>query len=105
MNYIEQYGDIKLDIQPTGVEMNDYLRRKIHNMIKKLQKFIPEINWVAIHLKHTDEPARPRNVVVRFGVPGPDIVASDSGSHWKILLKNIEKKLVRQLEKRKVSAS
>ena len=101
MNYVETNEGIKLDVQSAGVEMNEYLQRKIKNMIKKLKKVLPEINWVDVYLKNTDESVRPRRVVVRFGIPGPDIIASDTGHRWKILLKNVEKKLVRQLEKRK----
>ena len=45
MNYVETNEGIKLDVQSAGVEMNEYLQRKIQNMIKKLRKLIPEINW------------------------------------------------------------
>jgi len=101
MTYKQTFDDVKLDIQTVGVKMNDYLERKIQNMIRKLKKILPEISWADFHLKTTDEATRPRTVVVRFGIPGPDVVASDSGESWKILLKNVEKRLSRQLEKRK----
>ncbi|HWJ30346.1 MAG TPA: hypothetical protein VNS32_27680 [Flavisolibacter sp.] len=70
-------------------------------MVNKLKIILPGVNWIDIYLKHTNEIARPRTVVVRFGKPGPDLVASDSGHRWKILLKNVEKRLIRKLEKRK----
>ena len=101
MHIAEQQNNIKIDIQTVGVKMNDYLERKIQNMIKRFRTLLPDINWVDIYLKTTEETANPRTVVVRFGLPGPDIVASDSGDRWKMMLKNVEKRLTRQLEKRK----
>lgn len=85
-----------------GVEMNAYLDRKIQNMIKKLKHLLPEVNFMDIYLKTNSETVNPCTVVLRMGIPGTDIVASDSGSRWKIILKNIEKRVIRQLEKRKM---
>ena len=91
----------KLDIQAAGVNMNNYLHRKIRNMITKLKKHFPDINFVDVYLKTNEASAKPCTVLVRFGIPGPDLVASDSGERWKIILKNVEKRLARQLKKRK----
>jgi|SRR5687768_4790574 len=102
MNITRNFEDLKVGIQPIGVELNDYLFRKIENMIKKLRKSIPEVNWMDVYLKEGGEELNPRNIVVRFGIPGTDIVASDSGDRWKTIIKNVEKRLIRQLEKRKV---
>lgn len=99
--HIYSHPDFKLDLQASGVEINAYLERKIRSMIKKLKKYFPDMNWLDIYLKTTDDAARPRMVTVRFGIPGPDIVASESGLRWKILLKGVEKRIIRQLEKRK----
>lgn len=92
---------MKLDIQTIGVDMNEYLEKKIQNMIKKLKKVLPEVNWMDVYLKTNEESVNARTVVLRFGIPGADIVASDSGERWKTLLKNVEKRVLRQLEKRK----
>ena len=80
MPYIQNQSQTKLDIQTIGVEMNDYLERKVQNMIKKMRKILPDINWVDVYLKKNEETGKPRTVVVRFGIPGPDIIASDSGT-------------------------
>lgn len=92
---------MKLDIQTIGVDMNEYLEKKIQNMIKKLKKVLPEVNWMDVYLKTNEESVNARTVVLRFGIPGADIVVSDSGNRWKTLLKNVEKRVIRQLEKRK----
>jgi putative sigma-54 modulation protein len=102
MNIKRSFADLTVDIKPTGVKINDYLLNKVENMIKSLKKSVPELSWMDVHLKETEEETNARNIVVRFGVPGTDIVASDSGDRWKTVIKNIEKRLIRQLEKRKV---
>lgn len=96
------YQGVKLSVQSKDVRMTAYLERKVQRLIKKLRKHLPDVNWIDIYLKKTQDASRPRTVTVRFGIPGPDIVASDSGYSWKSLLKNIEKRLIRQLEKRKM---
>ena len=101
MNLERNYGGMKLDIQTTDVKTNDYLEQKIHNLIKKLQIFRPDINWMDIYLKSNDDIARPRTVVVRLGIPGGDFHATDTGERWKMILKNVEKRLIRQIEKRR----
>ena len=82
--------------------MNDYLKQKIQGMIKKLRKHFPGISWIDVYFKITQDVSRPKMVAVRFGIPGPDIIASDSGTRWGTLLKNIGKRIVRQLEKKKL---
>lgn len=104
MNSTEK-NSIKLDIQPMGVKMNAYLERKIQRLISEAKKVLPEIQWVDIYLKSGTETSQSRQVVVRLGIPGPDVVASDTGKQWKQLLKNVERRIVRQLEKRKALMS
>ena len=93
---------MKLSVQSKGIKMNDYLEQRIQRMIKKLKKHLPDINWMDIYFKTTQDASKPKMVTVRFGIPGPDIVVTDSGSRWKTLLKNIEKRCIRNLQKRKL---
>lgn len=103
MQTIETTDNIKLDIQTDGVQMNDYLQGRVNNMIKRLRNKIPNISTLDIHLKANEDPARPRTVLVRFAVPGKELVATDTGERWKILLRNIEKRLVIEEARKKVS--
>ena len=96
---------LKVDIQAIGVEMNPYMHRKIELMTKKLKTLLPDAATFDIYLRHdTEGPVPLCNITVRFGVPGQDLVASDTGPRWKTVLKNVEKKLLSQLEKRKLLA-
>ncbi len=102
MNYNENLGGIRIDIQTAGIEMNEFLHQRIKNMIGKLKSFLPEANWIDVYLKSSGKQSvHPRKISVRFGIPGPDLIATDAGYSWKTLLKNVEKKLIRQLNKRK----
>lgn len=101
-NNNEQNQEIKIDIQAQGIKMNPYLHRKIDMMANKIKQVHPRTGWVDIYLKDgNDNGNTVKNVTVRMGIPGPDLVATESGDRWKLILKNIEKKLIRQLEKRK----
>ena len=97
-----KHKHIKLDVQTIDVRMNDFLKRKILNMIDKLETLLPGINRMDIYLKRNEEGRNPHTVLVRFGASGVDFTASDSGQRWKLILKNVEKRLISQIEKKKV---
>ena len=101
MNMEKNYGEMKLDIRTEDVKMNDYLERKIHNMIKKLTSLRLDINWMEINLKQTGETTLSRTVSVRFGIAGFDFQASDTDTRWKVALKEVEIRLIQQVEKRR----
>jgi ribosome-associated translation inhibitor RaiA len=102
MIHNENFEGVKIDIQTIGIEMNRFLQQRIKNMLQKLKEFLPGVNWIDVHLKNSPKQLIHRKELsVRFGIPGPDIIASDAGYSWKAMLKNVEKKLIRQLNKRK----
>jgi putative sigma-54 modulation protein len=102
MKYLENYEGVKTDIQTIGIEMSGYLQLRLRNLIKKLKNILPEVNWIDVYLKTTNKRfVYLRKINIRLGVPGQDLVASDVGYSWKSMLKTVEKKLIRQLEKRK----
>ena len=101
MNYTENFEDIKLDVQAVDITIGDDIQQEIRNMIVRLKRHISEVNLVDVYLedksaKSTDQ----KRVSVRFGIPGNDAFASDTGDNFMALLKSVEEKLWRQLEKR-----
>lgn len=101
MNYTENFDGIKLDVQAVDITISDNIQKEIRDMIVRLRRHISEVNWVDVYFedksgKSTDS----KSVSVRFGIPGNDAFASDSGDNFMALLKNVEEKLRRQLEKR-----
>lgn len=101
MNYTENFDGIKLDVQAVDITIGDDLQQAIREMISRLRRHVTDVNWVDVYFnekggKSTDQ----RTVSVRFGIPGNDGFASDSGDNFMALLKSVEEKLRRQLEKR-----
>jgi ribosomal subunit interface protein len=101
MNYTENFAGIKLDVQAVDITITDDLQQAIRDTITKLKRHVSDINWVDVYLnadhKHATDT---RNIGMRLGIPGTDVYASDSGEHWLPILKSIEEKLRKQLEKR-----
>lgn len=102
MNYTQNLDGIKLDIQTVDLTISEELQQKVRGMVKRLQKHVSEINWADFYFKmESKQSTGVRMVSVRLGIPGIDVFASETGNHWRALLKQVEEKLRRQLRKRK----
>lgn len=100
MNYTENFEGIKLDIQAVGITIPEELQQSVRDTIKRLRRHISDVNFVDVYFEDKSEKStHPRTVSIRFGIPGNDAFASDSGDNWMALLKSVEEKLRRQLEK------
>ncbi|MCU7549195.1 hypothetical protein OCK74_08715 [Chitinophagaceae bacterium LB-8] len=105
MKYIENYEGIKTDIQTIDIDMNEYLQLRLQSLIMKLKQIGPEVIWIDIFIKNTNKGfVYLRKISVRLAIPGQDHIASNVGYRWKSLLKKVERKLIRQLKKRKAMA-
>ena len=101
MNYTENFEGIKLDVQAVDIDISDELQQRIRDMITRLQRHISEVNWVAVYFKkEAEQSTDSRTLSIRFGIPGNDAFASDSGDSWMALMASVEEKLRRQLRKR-----
>ena len=101
MNYTENFEGIKLDVQAVDIDISNDIQQEIRQMIVRLRRHISEVNWIDVYFQEkSGKSTEPRNVSVRFGIPGNDAFASDYGDNWMALLKSVEEKLRRQLEKR-----
>jgi putative sigma-54 modulation protein len=101
MNYTENFNGIKLDVQAVDINISDSVQQEIRNMLERLQRHISEFNFVDVYFEDKSaKSTNPKTVSVRLGIPGNDAFASDSGDNFMALLKSVEEKLRRQLEKR-----
>ncbi len=101
MNYTENFEGIKLDVQAVDIEIGDDIQEEIRQVIVRLRRHISEVNWVDLYFQEKGgKSTNPRTVSVRFGIPGNDAFASDSGDNWMALLKSVEEKVRRQLERK-----
>ncbi len=101
MNYTENFEGIKLDVQAVDITITNDIQQEIRDMIVRLRRHVSEVNWADVYFneksgKSTDQ----RTVSIRLGIPGNDAFASDSGDNWMGLVKSVEEKLRRQLEKK-----
>lgn len=100
MNYTENFEGIKLDIQAVDITITTELQQSIRDMIGRLKRHISQVNFVDVYFTDKSEKSTdPKTVGVRFGIPGNDAFASDSGDNWMALLRSVEEKLRRQLKK------
>jgi ribosomal subunit interface protein len=101
MNYTENFEGIKLDVQAVDIEISDAIQQSVRNTITKIKRHAKKIDSVDVYFKEEASHAtKSKSVHMRVGIPGNDVFAQDEGDNWYELLKNIEAKLKKQLEKR-----
>ena len=101
MNYTENFEGIKIDVQAVDITISDDIQQEIRDAIVRLKRHISQVNFVDVYFTNKSEKSTDaKNVGIRVGIPGNDAYASDSGDNWMELLKNVEEKLRRQLQKK-----
>lgn len=101
MNYTENFEGIKVDVQAVDISISDNLQQIVRDAITKLKRHGNKIDSVDVYFKEeANQSTNTKSVSMRVGVPGTDVFANDTGDNWFALLKSVESKLQRQLEKR-----
>ncbi|MBK8711841.1 MAG: HPF/RaiA family ribosome-associated protein [Niastella sp.] len=101
MNYTENFEGIKIDVQAVDITIDDDVQQGIRDMITRLKRHVSQVNWVDVYFKkEANHATEPRNVSIRFGIPGQDAFATGSGEHWLPTLKEVEEKVRKQLIKK-----
>ncbi|NEU70160.1 ribosome-associated translation inhibitor RaiA [Spirosoma agri] len=93
---------IRLDIEAVGFTLDDGLRAFVLETLSKLQRFYKgDVITAEVYLKvEPNQRTNDKHVGIKYGVPGNDVYADDSGDNWYELINSVEAKLQRQLEKR-----
>lgn len=101
MNYTEHYEGIKLDVQAVDIEISDSVQQSVRDAINKIKRHAKKVDSVDVYFKEeASQATNQKSVHMRVGIPGNDVFAQDEGDNWYELLKNVEGKLVKQLQKR-----
>src|SRR5690606_18186889 len=101
MNYTENFEGIKIDVQAVDISISDDVQQHIRNTITKLKRHAKKIDSIDVYFKEEANHATDsKKLSMRVGIPGNDAFAEDDGDNWYELLKNVEEKLKRQLDKR-----
>ncbi len=102
MTHTQIIQNVPIYIHTNGTEMNNYLSEKANRMGIAITELTDEI--VKIDLRLTESPEQvtsPRKLSVLVTLNGAELTASDSGKQWKMLFKHVEKRITRQIAKRK----
>lgn len=101
MTLTEIMDGIAVEIHLEGTALNDYLRKKILASVKGLKTITDDIIKINLHLTQSAGDLKsPRTVTAVVDVPDLTFTASDSGTHWKMLIPHVEKRIARRLQKR-----
>jgi len=101
MNYTENFEGIKIDVQAVDITITDGLQQRVRDTITKMKRYVHDINAVDVYFKEdTNHATDTKTVSMRLGIPGQDVFASDTGDQWFPMMKNLEDKLHKQLDKR-----
>ncbi|GAA4405077.1 hypothetical protein GCM10023187_23140 [Nibrella viscosa] len=101
MSKQESLDDVRLDIQAVDFELSDGLRDRILQSLAKLRRYYSGDVITAEVYMRLEESHGPndKSYRVKYGVPGNDVFAEDSGDNWGALISSVADKLQRQLEK------
>jgi ribosomal subunit interface protein len=101
MNYTDNYEGIRLDVQAVDITISEELQQYVLTAIDKFRRHAKKIDSVDVYFKEeAKQSTNGKSVSIRVGIPGNDAFAEDHGDNWFEQLKNVEDKLVKQLQKR-----
>ncbi len=101
MDYKESITGIRINVQAVDISIGDDVKETIRKVVSRLSRHYNNIEWADIYLEDKEEKkTEQKQVSIRLGIPGNDPFASEYGDNFHALLKNVESKLERQLEKR-----
>jgi putative sigma-54 modulation protein len=101
MRKIEQFQNIKLDIQTVDFDPSSDIMSIIRAELRKLMRIYGNIVGADIYLQQSN-PSEPQDKVarIRVGVPGKDLFAEATSSTWGQALSEVTGKLRNQILRR-----
>ncbi|WP_080058663.1 ribosome hibernation-promoting factor, HPF/YfiA family [Spirosoma aerolatum] len=102
MQQDQSLDNVRLDIEAVGFTLTDDLRVSVLDALSKLQRFYKgDVITADVYLKvEPNQRSNEKHVGIKYGVPGNDVYADESGDNWYALIHSVVGKLQRQLEKR-----
>lgn len=104
MTIVQTLKEFSIHIHAREVKITDDIKRRLSYMAERLKAIAAGIERMDVYIIETgSQMTSPRTVKVSLKLPGADLQSSDSGKQWKALIKHVEKRLARQLEKHNIS--
>lgn len=98
----DQLGDVRLDIETVNVEIDDDFRGRVVDALGKLRRYYSgDVITAEVYMRQeTYAGPNEKSMTIKYGVPGEDVVASDTGENWDHLLNSVTAKVKHQLDRR-----
>ncbi|GAB3491726.1 hypothetical protein GCM10027341_05070 [Spirosoma knui] len=96
----ESLDGVRLDIQAVNIEVDDAFRDRVVQALGKLRRYYSgDVITAEAYMRQEAHPGpNEKSLRIKYGVPGSDVFAEESGDNWDTLLNDVTGKLKRQLE-------
>ena len=93
--------DVRLNIQAIDIDLDSDFRDRILLALTKLRRYYSgDVITAEVYMQHQTQSAPNQySMRIKYGVPGNDVVADDTGDNWDHLLHSVTAKLKSQLER------
>ncbi len=100
MTIVQTLEKFSMHIHAREAKITDDIKRRLSYMAERLKALAVGIERMDVYvIESVSQVTSPRTVKVNLRLPGSDLQSSDSGKQWKALIRHVEKRLTRQLEK------
>mgnify|MGYP002777822556 CR=1 FL=1 len=95
-------NDVRLDIEAVDFELSETQRQIIMEALGKLRRYYSgDVITAEVYMRQEAHGGpNDKSLRIKYGVPGNDVVADDTGENWGTLANSVTAKLRKQLEKR-----
>ncbi|TDB68068.1 HPF/RaiA family ribosome-associated protein [Arundinibacter roseus] len=101
MKKIEQFQNIKLDIQAENFDPENYILSRVRHELKKLMRLYGNIVGADVYLQQEGIVGQEHKMArIRVGVPGRDLIAEAISSNWLEAISEVGAKLRNQIQNR-----
>lgn len=98
----DKLDDVRLDIQAVNIAIDDDFRGRIRGALGRLRRYYSgHVITAEVYLREEAHPGpNQKSLRIKYGVPGDDVFAEESGESWDHLLNSVTAKVKHQLDRR-----
>lgn len=98
----ENIDDVRIDMQAVGVDIDDDFKDRVLDALGKLRRYYSgDVITAEVYMREeVHQRSDTKTLRIKYGVPGDDVVADDTGESWDHLLNTVAGKLKHQLDRR-----
>lgn len=102
----EGIDGIKLNIQAVNIHVDDDFRERVLQALVKLRRYYSgDVTTAEVYMREeAHQGPNQRSLRIRYGVPGSDVFAEESGENWDAMLNTVAGKLKHQLDRKFVNS-